>query len=757
MNLKHRLLTAAFAVLTCLALDANAVDALRGKTLYSASPPSGGATCSGCHGTNVAQNISKILIGANNPTRIQSAINNNTGGMAILAGKWTAVDIADVAAYIGNPNVVANPIASLSGTALAFPATVQAAQSAASTLTLSNTGTSALTVSAVSVAGSNSADFLVTTTAGCGAGQSLAAGTACSYSVIFNPQAVGARSATLTISHNAAGGLLSATFSGQGTAQPMPSISLDANQFSFGSTVNGTAAATKVLTVSNSGNAPLNLSSLVLAGTDTAQFTKAGTCTAGSNLAAGGSCTVILGFTPNALGNFSASLVISGNATNGNPTVTLSGTGIAVPAPVASIAPSAVAIGDVTVGIASGFQSVTLTNSGSAAMTLGAWTVSDPAFRLASNTCTGSLAAGTNCSVAIQVSSTVVGSKSANLAITSNAPGSPHTVALSANLVNLPTASPRIDRTAPIAFADTTVGQTSAIASSVISNAGTAAFQIATMSLGAVNASDFLMQGNCAVGLSIAAGASCRIDVVFSPTAIGVRTSRLNVSTNTGTTLGVDLGGRAIAVAATSASLSATSLAFPSTVLNSVSAAQRVTLTNTGNQPISVDSATLTGAYRLVTDSTTCATAPFSIAPGLTCQFSVVFEPKASLPNDGVLMIKTAVPGPILQVTLTGVVPVAVVPSPSLVPTTPVGSTTSTGVGSGPAPIAAADPKATTDAVAAAPNTIASPFQNVGAGGCSMSKSTSDPMLPALIAVSLGMIIYRRFKPRTNCLSKIYY
>jgi cytochrome c553 len=748
MNLKHRLLTAAFAVLTCLALDASAADALRGKGLYIASPPSGGATCSGCHGTNVAQNISKILVGANNPTRIQSAINNNTGGMAILAGKWTAVDIADIAAYIGNPSIAANPIASLSGTSLAFPATVQAAQSAASTLTLSNTGTSALTVSAVSLAGANPADFLVTPTAGCGAGQSLAAASSCSYSVIFNPQAVGARSVTLNISHNAAGGLLSATFSGQGTAQPMPSISLDANQFSFGSIVNGTAAATKVLTVSNSGNALLNLSSLTLAGTDAAQFTKAGTCTAGSNIAAGGTCTVILGFAPNAIRTFSASLVISGNATNGNPTVTLSGAGIAVPTPIASIAPSAVAIGDVTVGVASGFQSVTLSNSGTAAMILGAWTVSDPAFRLASNTCTTSLAAGANCSVAVQVSSTSVGSKSGNLAITSNAPGSPHTVALYANLVNLPTASPRIDRTAPIAFADTTVGQTSVIASSIISNAGTAAFQIATMSLGAVNAVDFSMQGTCSVGLSIAAGASCRIDVVFSPTAVGVRASRLNVSTNTGTTLGVDLGGKGIAVAATSASLNATSLAFPSTVLDSVSAAQRVTLTNTGNQLITVDSAAITGAYRLVTDSTTCATAPFAIAPGLTCQFSVVFEPKASLPNDGSLVIRTASPGPTLQTTLTGTVPAAVIQSPTVVPTTPVGTGINTGTGT--APTAAADPKATADAVAAAPNTIASPFQNVGAGGCSMSKSASDPMLPALIVISLGMIIYRRYKPRTT-------
>jgi mono/diheme cytochrome c family protein len=58
-----------------------------------------------CHGANPAQNISKVLKGANSPSSITNAINSNAGGMGFLKGTIGASQAADIAAYLGNPGI----------------------------------------------------------------------------------------------------------------------------------------------------------------------------------------------------------------------------------------------------------------------------------------------------------------------------------------------------------------------------------------------------------------------------------------------------------------------------------------------------------------------------------------------------------------------------------------------------------------------------------------------------------------------------
>ncbi|WP_293000727.1 hypothetical protein [Nevskia sp.] len=89
---------------------------------------------------------------------IQNGINGNTGGMGIYRNNvLTAVDVADIAAYLGNPNVTAGPIASASPAALAF-GSVAVGSSAAQTVTLRNTGTAALSITAIAA---SNASFVV--------------------------------------------------------------------------------------------------------------------------------------------------------------------------------------------------------------------------------------------------------------------------------------------------------------------------------------------------------------------------------------------------------------------------------------------------------------------------------------------------------------------------------------------------------------------------------------------------------------------
>jgi len=73
--------------------------------------------------------------------------------------------------------------------------------STAQTVTLTNTGSTSLTLSGVAVTGANSADFVQNNNCG----SSLAAGSNCTIVLLFTPSASGARSATLSITDNATG------------------------------------------------------------------------------------------------------------------------------------------------------------------------------------------------------------------------------------------------------------------------------------------------------------------------------------------------------------------------------------------------------------------------------------------------------------------------------------------------------------------------------------------------------------------------
>ena len=73
------------------------VSAVNGKALYSAN------TCFACHGTPPSSQ--KVLNGANNPDRILSAINSNTGGMGMYSGKLNPQQLTDMAAYLATPGI----------------------------------------------------------------------------------------------------------------------------------------------------------------------------------------------------------------------------------------------------------------------------------------------------------------------------------------------------------------------------------------------------------------------------------------------------------------------------------------------------------------------------------------------------------------------------------------------------------------------------------------------------------------------------
>ena len=112
------------------------------------------------------------------------------------------------------------PTAELSSATLAFGNHVVTTTSDAQVLTLTNNGGQVLSMSGLALTGTDKADFSYTTT--CGA--SLAAGANCTFSITFKPMTAGDKTATLTMSNNAANSPQVVQFTGAGVDFPMSAV-----------------------------------------------------------------------------------------------------------------------------------------------------------------------------------------------------------------------------------------------------------------------------------------------------------------------------------------------------------------------------------------------------------------------------------------------------------------------------------------------------------------------------------------------------
>jgi hypothetical protein len=207
----------------------------------------------------------------------------------------------------------------VSPTSIAFPVTVTGTSSDDQAVTLTNTGTGAVTISALALGGPNAASFFDLS----GCGTSLAAGASCSIYVAFKPTAAGALTATLGITDSATGSPQKVTLTGTGAAAP--SVKLSVTALAFPTTTHGTASEALPVTLTNSGTAILDLTSISITGTNPTDFIQVNNCPA--TLAAAASCTVYVAFTPATAAAFTAKLTITDNGAASPQSVTLTGTG----------------------------------------------------------------------------------------------------------------------------------------------------------------------------------------------------------------------------------------------------------------------------------------------------------------------------------------------------------------------------------------------------------------------------------------------
>jgi hypothetical protein len=265
--------------------------------------------------------VGDVAAGTNctiNVTFSPTAIGTRTGTLSITDNATSPASPQTVT--LTGTAIPPAPIVSLSSTSVVFPNQVLNATSAPQTVGLRNAGAAMLNIQAVTLAGAIPRDFAIASGTTCTNGVSLAPNASCSFQLTFTPTGLLIRSATITITDNAADS--PETINLVGVTSPTPLVLVTPSNISFPAQYVGTSGLPQSATVTNNGNAPLSITSVTTSATD---FGTLNAC--GSTVAAGSSCAIGVFFDPTASGARPGTLTINDNAPGSPHTVALNGTG----------------------------------------------------------------------------------------------------------------------------------------------------------------------------------------------------------------------------------------------------------------------------------------------------------------------------------------------------------------------------------------------------------------------------------------------
>jgi hypothetical protein len=323
-----------------------------------------------------------------------------------------------------------DPVAlSLSGTALAPQISISPSpldlgdvpvgSSTSAPVTVSNTGQGTLTIGSVTPMG---AGFSVVTN-GC-AGAQLTNGQSCDITVGFDSTAPGAANGSLTVVSNDPD-QQTPTPVGLTADGTQPGVGFSGNA-AFNADLDSTSSP-QAITVSNTGNAPLQITTVALGGTDPGSFSIQSDDCAGATVPAGESCDVGITFTASDANPKSAVLLVTDNAPDSPQGNALTGT---ANVPGVSITPESVHFNSVQAGRVSAAARVTIKNSGTAVLKIGAITIAGTQAKNflkgaagTGDTCSHkTIAVGGTCFVNVTFTPSSAGGRVADLLIPNNGP-----------------------------------------------------------------------------------------------------------------------------------------------------------------------------------------------------------------------------------------------------------------------------------------------------------------------------------------------
>ncbi len=623
----------------------------------------------------------------------------NTGaptacGVTLAAGANCTVSLTWTPAGLGalaggsltiTSNAASSPNAvTLTGTgivpAVAAPAAVNfgnvvvGATSAFKTVTLTNNQANSLTVASLSVTAAS--PYAIDPSSTCLTPTVAANGGTCTVNLTVTPASAGAQPAgTLTINTNASMSPNTAALSATGVASVVFAPAL----LNFGNGVVGATSAAKIIKVTNNQAGPLSFTGNVFNGPFVLDTSAVTTCpisggVLSGSLAAGLSCNVGIDFAPSTTGATSGGqITLLDNAPSSPQVLPLSGTGVAA----LLVAPAALGFGNQVVGTTSATKNVTLTNNEGVSISLTTIGTSAPYAIVAPTAGTacvpgGSLAAGASCTFGVTFAPAAVGAAAANsVSIVDSALNSPQAVTLTGAgvaAVSLPAA---------LAFGNVVIHQQAKKNVWLVNNQSTA-LTITSISGFSGGYSLDAASTTCSTTTPLAAGKNCAIWVDLTAPTLGVQpAASFTVA------FGGGLGSQAVTLTANAIPpvfFIPGSLAFGATFVGLTSPVQTISLINEQNVPLTINSVNITGADpNDFAVTTSCPTAPNTLAATATCQLFVTFTPIASGSRTATLNVADSAAGSPQTLALSGPgnAPVLVTPNTTQTFSANVGTTSS--------------------------------------------------------------------------------
>ena len=391
--------------------------------------------------------------------------------------------------------------------------TVGVGKATTQSVTVTNTGTSTVTIDQTAVTGASFTTGAGTPSATIAPGQSK------TIQIQFAPLLAGSAAGGFTLTSNASNSPLTVELVGTGG---QAGLAISPANFNFGSVqVGSTGSAT--ITLTNSGNESVSINQASAAGTG---FSAIGLAP-GATIAAGQSTTFTAQFTPTTPGSASGSISVASNAPNSPLTVALSGSGSQ--AQISAI-PSTAGFGNVSTGTSS------LTNNGTASLVVSHAAVSGTGFSVTGLNTPLTIPAGSNTTFNAVFAPGAAGAVTGSISLTSNAPNSPFTIALSGS--GLAGTQLLTFGTSSLSFGSVNVGSNSDLSSS-LTNTGNSSVTISAVNVtGAV----FTVSG-VSSGETLTAGQSIPVTVQFAPTAAGAVSGAVTLLSNATNSAAMSLSG----------------------------------------------------------------------------------------------------------------------------------------------------------------------------------------------------------------------
>jgi hypothetical protein len=306
----------------------------------------------------------------------------------------------------------------------------------------------------------------------------------------------------------------------------------------------------------------------------------------------------------------------------------------------ATILPATLIFAAQAVATTSSAESLTIQNTGSITLTLGAPTPSSSDFVLSGSQCPATLAPGASCAIGMVFAPIATGQRSGTVTIAANVQGG----ILTANVQGTGTqAGTMVLTPLRVDFGSMRIGQTSPVQYVTVANTGTNVAGLKPLNV----SGPFTITANTC-GSSLPVNTSCTVGVVFSPATSGAASGSLVATDDAGTQTALLSGN---GQTGPTDGLSASALTFAAQAIGTTSAAQQVTVSNIGDSALTNIQVQVTGDFAV---TNLCGIA----LPGhSTCALAVVYSPKAVGAERGQMTIQDALGAQVVALNGTGVPP----------------------------------------------------------------------------------------------------